>query len=106
MTTSRLAWQNAGVAAGGGSEMRWGFCAAHGDFPKDGVRASLENELVRLRAQIATLEERNANLEERLEERRGHYESENEFMERQVARRSAQLEERGGKAERRSRQQE
>jgi hypothetical protein len=51
----------------------------------------LENELVRLRAQIATLEEGNADLEER----RGCYESEYEFMEKQLAlsRRYAKLEE-------------
>jgi hypothetical protein len=70
---------------------RWdGDCAAHGDLQENEVRAygPLENEIVRLRAQVA-LEERNANLEER----RGYYESQYAFMERQVGRRDAELKE-------------
>ena len=35
-------WGNTGVAVGGGSEMRCGGCAAHGDLPKDEGRASRE----------------------------------------------------------------
>jgi hypothetical protein len=40
-------------------------------FSEDGECGPLGNELVRLRAQIVALEERNANLEERLEEAQG-----------------------------------
>jgi chromosome segregation ATPase len=48
----------------------------------------LENELVHLRAQIATLEKRNADLEEG----RDNFESQYALMEKQLARKDAKLE--------------
>jgi hypothetical protein len=71
MSTSRLTWGNAGVTAGGGSEMRWRL---HGSrrFAKSQRAESgpLENEIVRLRAQIADLVERKAGDSESEAERR------------------------------------
>jgi hypothetical protein len=55
MITNLSTWRSAGVAAGGGRLTA--IC-------RKTKRGPLENELVRLRAQVATLEERNADLEE------------------------------------------
>jgi hypothetical protein len=70
MTTSRLTWRNAGVAVGGAgraSEVRGMEIARLTAICRKSDCAglsTLENALVRLRAQITTLEERNANMEE------------------------------------------
>ena len=67
---------------------RWdGDCATDGDLPENEVRP-FENELVRLRAQIATLEERNVDLEEG----RDNFESVYAGFEKQLARKDAKLE--------------